>query len=283
ERGLTLLSGKGILNYILPHKWVNSAFGLGIRRFIHANKSAKKLISFGAYQVFNASNYTSLLWLTRNSNDALEYFAFSRDLTNNQELEEALKQLTQENFNTINNDLLDESPWVLTDKETGRVLDKLEKQPRRVKGVFKKIFQGIATSDDKVFVLMLRKENTDTSILFSKALNEEVELEKDLLRPFLMGKDVHRYRNLQTKTHIVFPYIFENEVYKLMNINDLSKKYPLGWRYLLKNEERLKKREHGIFKDNWWCFSRPQNMESFERQKIVTPEISSGSNMTLDY
>lgn len=68
-----------------------------------------------------------------------------------------------------------------------------------------------------------------------------------------------------------------------MNINDLSKKYPLGWRYLLKNEERLKKREHGIFKDNWWCFSRPQNMESFERQKIVTPEISSGSNMTLDY
>jgi hypothetical protein len=30
ETGLNLLSKKGILNYIMPHKWVNSDFGFSI-------------------------------------------------------------------------------------------------------------------------------------------------------------------------------------------------------------------------------------------------------------
>jgi hypothetical protein len=63
EIGLNLLSKKGVLNYIMPHKWVNSAFGKGLRGV--SKNNIYKLISFDAYQVFNASTYTSLVWFNK--------------------------------------------------------------------------------------------------------------------------------------------------------------------------------------------------------------------------
>ena len=57
EKGLKLLSDNGLLNYIMPNKWVNSDYGKGLRAI--SNENIKKLISFEEYQVFNASTYTS--------------------------------------------------------------------------------------------------------------------------------------------------------------------------------------------------------------------------------
>ncbi|MDO8460228.1 MAG: Eco57I restriction-modification methylase domain-containing protein, partial [Nanoarchaeota archaeon] len=282
ERGLSLLNLKGILNFILPHKWVNSAFGIGIRKIIHSNNSAKKMISFGAHQVFNASNYTSLLWLTKEQNKSLEYFEFAKDLLDTQELEEALNQLTRDNYNSIDNSSLDENPWVLTDSNIGKVLKKLSEQPLKVKDVFIKIFQGIATSDDKVFVLTYIQEKNELVTLFSKALNKEVEIEKDFLKPFLLGKDVHGYMKLNPNTQIIFPYLYKGDSYRLMNIDYISKVFPRAYKYLEKNKDRLQKREHGIFKDEWWCYSRPQNMNFFSKEKLVSPDVSLGCNFSYD-
>ena len=58
EKGLELLNERGVLNYIIPHKWINASFGKGLRNIV--KKHFYKLISFDAYQVFNASIYTSL-------------------------------------------------------------------------------------------------------------------------------------------------------------------------------------------------------------------------------
>ncbi|MBL0721467.1 MAG: Eco57I restriction-modification methylase domain-containing protein, partial [Sulfurovum sp.] len=64
EKALELLSKNGIVNYIMPHKWINASFGKGLRTL--AKDKISKFISFGAYQVFNASTYTSLVWLQNN-------------------------------------------------------------------------------------------------------------------------------------------------------------------------------------------------------------------------
>ncbi len=67
ERGMEILKQEGILNFIMPVKWVNSAFGKGLRKYVLEHKAAYKIISFEAYQVFNASTYTGLQWFKKNS------------------------------------------------------------------------------------------------------------------------------------------------------------------------------------------------------------------------
>lgn len=282
EKGLNLLQPTGILNYILPHKWTNSTFGSGLRTLLHSNKNAYKMISFGAHQVFTASNYTSLLWLTKNSNDHLQFYKFDLPLNNNHELELAINKLGEKDLHKFDTSALNENSWILTDKTVGKVIEKLMQHPRRVHNIFEKIFQGIATSDDKVFVLRYIKDSSSSVTLYSKALNREVEIEKDFLKPFLMGKDVSKYKNLQVDKYIIFPYKKIDGMYKLVASEDIRKLYPLGWEYLTKNITRLKLRENGTFENIWWCYSRPQNMDFFENQKIITPEISIGTNMAFD-
>ena len=101
EKGLELLNQDGLLNFIMPDKWTNAAFGQGLRKVIASSKHAHKLVSFGAYQVFNASTYSSLLWLTKRSNPELMYFGFDQDLSTAHELATALNQLQQDSFYPI--------------------------------------------------------------------------------------------------------------------------------------------------------------------------------------
>lgn len=65
----------------------------------------------------------------------------------------------------------------------------MQEQPLRVQDVFAKIFQGIATSGDDVYLLLKTKKG-----LYSKALDKIVVIEEGLLKPMLKGKDVSRYK-----------------------------------------------------------------------------------------
>ena len=86
EQGLRLISKDGMLNYIMPVKWTNAAFGKGPRSVVSETHSASKIINFGAYQVFSASTYTGLQWLKPNCKELI-YHELDRDLNTNQEHE----------------------------------------------------------------------------------------------------------------------------------------------------------------------------------------------------
>lgn len=289
ERGLSFLNSYGILNYILPHKWVNSSFGKGIRKLIHSGRNAKKMISFGAHQIFSVSNYTSLLWLTKSENEKLEYFEFSRNFTNNKSLEEVLNQLTTNDFNHIDNNSLLENPWVLTNGIIGRVLSKLAKQPLTVKDVFIKIFQGIATSKDSVYFLKECTERDDIIDGYSEDLGERISIEKGLVKPLLRGEQIHKYSRLETDNYVLFPYKVNKEnsfsrAAQVMNSKYIQDNYPKGWDYILRCEKTIKDRERGRLsnEEDWYRYIYPKNISYFEQEKIITPEISYGTNMTLD-
>ncbi len=290
ELGLRLVNKRGILNYILPHKWVNSSFGKGIRKLIYENKNAKKMISFGAHQVFNATNYTSLLWLTGNKNEKLEYFEFSKDLASNRDLEEGLSQLVQNDYNLIDSGSLSEHPWVLTNGVIGKVLAKLSAQPLTVKDVFVKIFQGIATSKDSVYFLKDCVDKEECIEGYSEELNDRVSIEKGLMKPLLRGEQIHKYKILETNNFVVFPYFInsENSSSRAAHVMDpeyIQKNFPYGWQYLIKCEEIIKSRERGRLskEKDWYRYIYPKNISYFQQEKIITPEISFGTNMTLDF
>ena len=88
--------------------------------------------------------------------------------------------------------------------------------------------------------------------LRSKALDDELTFEKDLLFPLISGTDVKRYSSLPERQYILFPYKVENKSVELIGLDVISERYPRTAAYLMKNKKRLEEREKGKFKGNDW-------------------------------
>lgn len=283
ERGLQIINRCGVVNYIMPVKWTNAAFGKGLREVIAENNSACKIINFGAYQVFNASTYTGLQWFKPNSNEML-YYELDRNLETNQELGEYLNSLNSNDAARISSEKLNKDAWVLTVGQTTEILHKLEQHPRRISDIFDKIFQGLATSKDDVYFLYECKEQDGKVVGLSKYLDERIVIERGLVKPLLKGEDVHRYDNISTNRTVIFPYKLENGKANLYTEKELSEVYPLGYAYLKKCEDVLRAREKGRFNidGEWFQFGRKQGILSAETEKLVAPDISLGGNFAYD-
>ena len=283
ERALELISSNGIVNFIMPVKWTNAAFGKGLRDVVSKQKAAKKIINFSEYQVFNASTYTGLQWFKPNS-DCLEYYELDRNLESNIELKSYLENLSKDTSSIVNTDKLNKDTWVLASNEVSKLLNKLNEQPLRLEDVFEKIFQGIATSKDDVYFIYDCTETQSTITGESKQLNKRVTIEKGLVKPLLKGEDVHRYDNLSSNRYVIFPYKLENGTANLYAEEELKLLFPNGYAYLKECETLLRGREKGRFNidGQWFQFGRRQGLSFGNIPKIVAPEISFGGNYAFD-
>ena len=283
ESGLHLINHKGILNFIMPVKWTNAAFGKGLRCVVAENHSAYKIINFGAYQVFNASTYTGLQWFKHDSTH-LKYYELGRDLGTNEELKSYLDSLNDEGAEFVSTKKLKGEPWTLTVGKTSVVLNKLEKNPRKISDIFEKIFQGLATSKDDVYFLYNCRELDEYIIGDSKQLGRSVKIERGFVRPLLKGEDVHRYDYIKTNRVVIFPYKLENGKAILYEENEISQKYPFAYNYLKECESILRNREKGRFNidGEWFQFGRKQGILLAEKEKLVAPDISMGGNYAYD-
>ncbi|OCL85002.1 Type IIS restriction enzyme Eco57I [Arcobacter porcinus] len=268
EQSFKMLNKTGKLSYILPHKFLISDFGSGIRRFLSENKAVESLLHFGSEMVFeDASTYTCIINLSHN-NEKLHFKSISpNDIFNPSE------------YDSISYENLNSDKWNLTSNDISKVLEKINLQPLRVKDVFAKIFQGAKTGSDDIFLLL----STEKSF-YSKALNKIVEVEKGLLKPMLKGEDISRYKNLKNRYSVIFPYILEDGKAKPMSEDFIKDNYPKGYEYLKENEEFLRGREKRRFDNpkDWFLFSRNQGINYFHYHKIIIQELSFGSNLTYD-
>lgn len=275
ERGYQLLSTEGVLSYIQPHKFLQAEFGVGIRGFIAEEQSLMKIVHFGAEQIFNAaSNYTCLLFLERQSRNKFEFI----DASSRAAWKRAIQQIEGFKLPQPKGDY----KWNFNNPETQKILDLINEHKDTLNDITRKIFQGIATSADKVFVLEKKKDCGDKLLLYSNEMDEKVEIEKGILKPFLVGKDVRRYKEPNPKNYIIFPYKVTAKNFDLYDHEFIRENFPKCWDYLLRNKSVLEQRESGRFKKTWWQFSRPQNMTEFTKEKIMTRDIASSCEFTLD-
>lgn len=287
ERSLDLISDEGILNFIMPVKWTNAAFGKGLRKVISDEKAFSKIISFGAHQVFNASTYTGLQWFKKNKPHAL-YIELEKELKTEIELRNYLNDLSDSKFAKNLQEKYSIAPWVLTNAITSSILDKIKKHKTTVKDVFVKIFQGLATSKDSVYFLYDCVENNNYIEGFSKEIDLRVKVEKGIMKPLLKGDDVHRYDLIKTKKWVIFPYDLSISSFSasksLYEENQIKQKFPLAYVYLQKCSDVLRNREKGrlVNDPQWYRYIYPKSLNHFEQQKIVAPDISMGGNFSFD-
>ncbi len=267
EKALTLLKKKGINGFILPHKFVNAEYGVGIRECISNQQALRHIVHFGDLQIFNqATTYTCLLFLQQNNSKV----SFVK-IKNLDDFKEGTFTLTD-----TPNITFAKSTWQFNDSNTSAIMEKM-KQNSKPLGEIADIFVGIQTSADKVFIMDLVSESKKTYIVKSKATNEQFEIEKDLCKPVLKGSEIKAYKITTPKNIILFPY--KNG--KLIQFEQIVK-LPLTYNYLIKNKAFLEARENGKFKNTWWQFGRNQNIDRMDKEKIILSVLANKSAFSFD-
>lgn len=160
--------------------------------------------------------------------------------------------------------------------------EKLEKMPTKLADVAEKLFQGLITGADPVFILKLIESKKNIIKLHSKALDGEVKIEAELLRPLLKGKEIRRYSAPEIENMLIFPYQIAANKAELMAKEVLESQYPLGWDYLLRNKEKLTIRDISGDTKLWWQFGRNQNIVEMGNPKLITQVLASRSSYTAD-
>ena len=274
ERAFSLLNNNGLMSFILPHKFINASFGIGIRKFIYDNKALKFLIHFGSEQVFeDASVYTCLIGLSKCENREFEFAKIApKELNNSIEIE-----------NIPEDHLSDSKKWNISSENDAVVLDKINKMPFLVKDVFKGIFQGIVSGDNKAFYLYdcIEKENYIEG--FSQVSNSRIIIERDICKPIFTGKTISRYNLIDKKEFLIYPYHLQNEKTVFYNETELEKNFPKCFDYFQSIKERLENRGTASMSyPIWYALWNARNIQNLSAKKIFTPDICFGSSMCFD-
>ena len=290
EKATKLINGKGNISYIVPHKFFQASFGQKIRGLIASQKMINQIVDFGSSQVFDsATTYTCLLFLSQD-NEKLKFIELQPSV-NSEELLQVLNSTININkievkklrIELISNKNLDDKEWNFAIGLNSQILSKLQSQTYTLADVCNKIFQGIATSADKIYFLEHKSRSHEIITAYSKSLNCDIEIEKDFVKPLLKGADVHRYQPLEPKIWCIFPYNLNQNQPILYTQQEVKTRFPLAYKYLQANKTDLENRENGKMKhDKFYAYIYPKNLTEFEQEKIITPDIASSCQMTLD-
>jgi len=287
ERGFALLKQGGEFGYIVSNKFMQSDYGEAIRGFLAKEKAVRQLVDFGDQQVFDdATTYTVLAFLSSRPTETFRY-ALVRKLErtldqlmkvkNNEKLDEpSITVLTQKT------NILSEKPWMFAKSREEEILSKIRGFDRLSR--IARVFVGLQTSADSVYVLNLIEDKGSLVKVYSKSRDREYILEKDLLKPMLMGRDIKRWWVDEFQSVVLFPYEIKNGKAILLDKENLKRRYPKTWQYLLDNKKDLGKRERGTFveRPDWYGYVYLKNMDKFDLPKIMTQVLANRSAFAID-
>ena len=277
QQGMDLLNNKGVLGYILPHKFFNADYGGNIREYISSNKFLKEVIHFGDQQVFEkASTYTCLLFLSKSNNSICKYQRV--DNLEQWRLEKA------GSFGTYKADELSRGNWLFIPNLYKPLCKRLNAIPLKLKDVTERIFQGLKTSADKIYILKIVEENSTHLKCFSSEKKKEYWLEKGLLHPLIKGGDSTKFHLERPSRCILFPYEkYGSEKSSLVTQSRMKNVYPDTWKYLNDNKDYLESREKGrMLGEIWYAYIYPKSLDLMPLPKIFTPDIAPYSSFSLD-
>ena len=287
ERGFKLLKQDGEFGYIVTHKFMQADYGEKLREFLSRGKYITQIVNFGDQQVFDdATTYTALLFLKKSENKKFKYALIKKLQRSLDQLLQVKKLDTYDDENitifTQSSNSITKEPWVFAKTSEEVIFKKINKFPKLAN--LCRVFVGLQTSADKVYILELKEDLGTLARVYSRSRRREYILEKGLLKPLLMGKDIKRWVVNQYNYLLLFPYTIKNGKVLLIDKEILQKKYPRIWRYLLDNKELLEKRERGKWanRPDWYGYVYLKNMDKFDLPKILTQVLASRASFSLD-
>lgn len=277
EQALRKMNEQAKLGYILPHKFFNAKYGEPLRGLLAKGKNLSHIVHFGDQQIFDgATTYTALLFANKSATKEIDFVKVD-NLMAWRENGTSIRGIIQASNVTA-------SEWNFNAGSSSDLLEKLKLISTKLEDVTDRIFQGIKTSADKIYIVEEKERNGNRIKVLSREKQSEYWLERDLLHPLIKGGDSKRYSLTKTNRLILFPYAPQNNgLNGLIPAAVFKEKYPLTWKYLLDNKKYLENRENGKMSGtNWYAFGRSQALDVMPLPKIFTPDIAPHSAFSLD-
>jgi hypothetical protein len=301
EKAVSLLKKAGLFSYIVANKWMRANYGEPLRQWMKI-QNIEEIIDFGDLPVFEtATTYPCIIRIRRGGpvwppkSGQPHRVAPTFHATQVKTLKfDSLIDYVANNSYTVKKTALDDKGWSLVNEQSQSLLDKLRTggMPlgEYVKG---EIYYGIKTGLNEAFVI-------DAKI--RERLISEDPKSAELIKPFLVGKDIKRYGttgrgrylilipkgwtreqmshsreggNPETTGFRVKPGMTETGAWRWFSEN-----YPSLTAHLEPFMEKGKKRyDKGEY---WWELRTCDYYAEFEKPKIILPDISVRGNFTLD-
>ncbi|MBN1968429.1 MAG: Eco57I restriction-modification methylase domain-containing protein [Candidatus Delongbacteria bacterium] len=273
--------------FIFPHKFFNAASSAVFRSYLKTGQYIDEIAHFGANMIFDdADTYTCVAQFSKTASEGFYFqrFPFKSDFKDLMIEKSKYSFITYEMIER-SSALYGSNQWILFDNEIGfNVFEKIYTNSKLFVNAFEGIFVGLQTSRDDLYVLeCLNKDNFKLKVPIS---GKEYTLEKELFKPFLMGKDVQRYSYLSTNKYVFFPYRIENGSAEIVSVDEIKEKFPQTYSYVQEHEKIFKARESGKAGKmlHWHTYIYPKNLNKFEQPKLSSMEICANHpNVTLNH
>lgn len=274
EKAFNIIRGNGIISFIHPNRFLNSDYGVGLRKLLKEFNGVKQIIDFNISQIFEtATTYTGIFFYSKNNS----FIKFSKSY---------IDDLYKLRFTDISYENLGEK-WNFSEKNKLDLINKIKHQEYKMTDIFEGIYQGIVTGGDNIYILK-GKILDDFFYGYSDALDQEIKLEAKIMKPILDGVNIKRYTLPNTDMYILYPHYINKYGNKIktkpVEEEDLKKVFPLAYDYLLnfKNELVEKKIKYKTNVKYWYSLHRARELPLFEQMKIITPQMQNCPHFTID-
>ena len=184
ERALQLLREGGRLGYIVPSKWWQATYGTALRKLIGGQRAYQRILDFAHEQVFeDPTTYTCISIFGKGPASDIQYRRVSP--TELRFKGPDAQPLWQHSLSWSD---LGSGPWYPGVRASLRSLfDRLRGSGPFLgdEAICSRVFQGLKTSLDPVYVLDVMAEDGPQLRVRSKALNTDLSLEKLFLKPLV--------------------------------------------------------------------------------------------------
>lgn len=278
ERVIRWLKDGRRAGLIISNKFVQASYGRGLREFIIKNCMINQLVDFRDSGVFSeATNYPCISILSRQTPKGKITFNFASVKRPTEDLLQRIKaHITDEEYNDeyvsifkVDQSSLKKDIWKFMPNEANEAFYKIKETSETSLGdICWDLQEGIKTQRDKVFII-------------HEDIVEENDIESDIIKAVLKGRDVRRWNIAHRKLHLIYPYKIVNSELNLIRISD----YQFLKKYLERFDKTLKMR-HCVKVEGkaWYELDRPRKPSLFEvSSKIVTPCISDRNNFAVDH
>ena len=270
ERGVLLLNPSGIFSYIVANKWMRAGYGEPLRVWMN-NLNLEEIIDFGDLHVFEtATTYPCILRISNSSRSPSFYVVNVDTLDFND-----LKNYVLNHRYVVGHDSLNKDGWSLVDSRANLIFKKLNSLgiPLR-EYIGGKSYYGIKTGLNDAFVI---DDSTCNRLILSDPKSTE------LIKPFLVGKDIKRYEPPESSQHLILiPNGWSRRKYDSPDDAwaKFKQEYPSIADHLSSFIDLAQKRcDRGEF---WWELRACDYYGKFEEPKIFWPEIAQSARFTFD-
>jgi len=280
ERGIQLLKEGGAFSFITSNKWFRSAYGQKLRGWLATHTKIKSIIDFGDAEVFKAIAYPCIVVLTKerlNQTEAGRHEIRAFNWQSGPPVEEFPKVFAEKQF-PLSQASLKPDGWRLEGSTKLRLLDRIREMGTPLGEYCKgRLYRGVLTGLNEAFVI---DGATRAKLIKEHALSAEV------IKPFLRGRDVKRWRVEFEDHYLIRIESSENKDHPWSGKAEkdaekiFANTYPaIHDRFQTFRKALIKRDDQGKF---FWELRSCVYWEKFEQPKIVVPAITDSVNYAPD-